>query len=117
MQTALQMNDSPYKVRFVVRQRQKHYLVRVDEVDWFESAGNYVRLHTTNGSYLIRSTLKDLEASLDPAQFGRIHRSAMVNLDRVAEIRHAAFGDYEITLASGAKLRMSRHYKRNILRA
>lgn len=110
------MEEPQYRVRFVVHQRDRHYLIKVDDIDWIESAGNYARLHTSKGSFLIRSTLKDLEKALDPAVFGRVHRSAIVNLDRIAEIRHESFGDYTISLLSGQRLRLSRHYKRNILR-
>ena len=108
--------DLKYKTRFVVRQRHRHVLIKVDDVDWIESAGNYVRLHTQQGPFLIRCTLKELETTLDPRQFGRVHRSIIANLDRIAEIRHASFGDYEILLTTGMRLRMSRHYKKNILR-
>ncbi|HUP89250.1 MAG TPA: LytTR family DNA-binding domain-containing protein [Longimicrobiales bacterium] len=116
MLPATVMTENRYRVRFIVHQRDRHYLVKVDDIDWIESAGNYARLHTTKGAFLLRTTLKDLERSLDPGKFGRVHRGAIVNLDRVAEIRHESFGDYSILLSSGQRLRLSRHYKRNIMR-
>lgn len=107
--------DAVRKRRFTVRQRDRIYLVKADEVDWIEAAGNYVRLHTTRGEFLIRDTLIQLEKTLDPAQFARIHRGAIVNLDRIAEIRTAHFGDYQVTLATGERLRLSRHYRSRVI--
>jgi two-component system LytT family response regulator len=115
------LNEKPvaravgYKLRFVVRQRSSLYLIKADQVDWIESAGNYLRLHTRKADYLVRGTMAQLEQELHPDHFARIHRSTIVNLDRIAEIRPAPFGDYEVILTTGKRLRLSRHYKSRII--
>jgi two-component system LytT family response regulator len=96
--------------RFVARRGQKHYFVRVADVDWIEADGNYLRLVTADTSHLIRETMKDVEARLDPAQFVRVHRSAIVAIDRIKSIETREHGDYVITMANGAKLETSRGY-------
>jgi two-component system LytT family response regulator len=96
--------------RFVARRGQKHYFVRVEDIDWIEAEGNYLRLVTSDTSHLIRETMKGIEARLDPAQFVRVHRSAIVAIDRIKAIEPREHGDYLITMASGGKLETSRGY-------
>ena len=84
------------------------YFVRAEEVDWIEAAGHYVALHAGGGSHVMRETLTQLEARLDPERFVRVHRSAIVNLDRVKELRPTFHGEYEITLVSGTTIMSSR---------
>ncbi|HSJ64062.1 MAG TPA: LytTR family DNA-binding domain-containing protein [Gemmatimonadaceae bacterium] len=90
-------------------------LVRVEDVDWLEGAGNYVRVHSGRERHLVRTTLASLERELDPSRFARIHRSAIVNLDRVRELEPYAGGDYIAFLADGRKLRVSRTYRDRLL--
>ncbi|HEX6587407.1 MAG TPA: LytTR family DNA-binding domain-containing protein, partial [Longimicrobiales bacterium] len=80
--------------RLMVRLRDRIHFVRTEDVDWFEAAGNYVRLHVADRSHLIRSTMSAIEERLDPQQFVRIHRSTIVNVDRIKEIQPWAGGDY-----------------------
>jgi two-component system LytT family response regulator len=90
--------------------------VDTGRVDWLESAGNYVRLHAGERSWLVRATLASVQASLDPARFVRIHRSTIVNLDRVREVQPWVGGDYIAILKDGRKLRVSRTHREELLR-
>jgi two-component system LytT family response regulator len=100
--------------RFVARRGNKHYFVRVEDVDWIEAEANYVRLVTGDKSHLIRETMKSVEARLDPAAFVRIHRSAIVAVDRIQAIEAREGGDFLITMAGGARLESSRSYSDRI---
>src|SRR5262249_55280456 len=96
--------------RFVARRGTKHYFVRVADVDWIEADGDYVRLPTRDGSHLIRDTMHGVEAKLDPHEFVRIHRSAVVAIDRIQAIESREAGEYLVTLRGGARLASSRGY-------
>jgi two-component system, LytTR family, response regulator len=97
--------------RLTVKTDGRVYFVRSDAVDWVGAEGNYVRIHAGNTSHLIRETISSVEAQLDPAQFCRIHRSTIVNLDRIREMQAWFAGDYMIILKDGAKLKLSRTYR------
>ena len=86
-------------------------IVRLDEIDWFESEGNYVRVHVGRNSYLVRQTSAHLEAQLDGRQFARIHRRYLVNLARVHEVQPWFGGDAVVVLKDGTKLRLSRTFR------
>ena len=108
--------DSPrYAMRFTVRDGERYVLVRVADVDWAEASANYVRLHVGPKTFQMRTTMSELERQLDPGQFTRIHRSAIVNLDRIREIRPEWHGEYEVALVTGATLRLSRGYRDRLL--
>jgi len=96
--------------RFVARRGAKHYFVRVVDVDWIEAAGNYVQVQTGDTVHLIRETMHGVEAKLDPEEFVRIHRSAIVAIDRIQSIEARESGEYLVTLRGGAKLVSSRGY-------
>jgi two-component system LytT family response regulator len=83
----------------------------VGDVDWLEADDNYVRVHARGGARLVRETLKSLESRLDPRHFARIHRSAIVNLERVRELRPTFNGEYVVVLATGARLTLSRGHR------
>ena len=100
--------------RIPIRGDGRVIFVRVADVDWAEAAGNYVRLHAGREVHLLRETMAALEGALDPARFVRIHRSAIVNVDRIKELQPWFAGDYVVTLHSGVKLRLSRTYRENI---
>lgn len=89
-------------------------IVRVEEVDWMETSGNYVVLHAAKRQHLVRQTLTRLVEKLDPQQFVRIHRSAAVNIDRIVSLLNASHGDLTITLRDGTLLPMSRTYKEQL---
>ena len=94
--------------RFLVRAREKTVVVEAADVDWIEAADYYATLHVAGKAHLVRETLDALSARLDPERFFRVHRSAIVNLDRVREIHPLFHGDAEIVLADGTRLRLSR---------
>jgi two-component system LytT family response regulator len=77
--------------------------------------GNYVRVHTPDGSHLIRGTLVNLEGRLDPKRFARIHRSGIVNIDAVKQVEAHFHGDYIVQLKNGETLRLSRRYQARLL--
>jgi two-component system LytT family response regulator len=105
-----------YLQRFVVKDASGYRLLRTTDIDWIESAGNYVRIHSSSGAaFIVRITMVELERSLDPEQFARIHRSSIVNLDRITELRPATSGDFHVLLSSGTSVRMSRHYRDRLL--
>jgi two-component system LytT family response regulator len=96
--------------------RNSTQLVRVEDVDWFEAEGNYVRLHVGTTNHLIRSTLRGMADQLDPSTFIRIHRSTIVNVNRIREIQPWFGGDYIALLHDGRQLRVSRSYRDQLLR-
>lgn len=104
-----------YAYRFAVRDHERFVLLKSIEIDWIESAANYARLHARGSSFLIRTTMSELEKKLDPRRFARIHRSTIVNIDRIKEIRPDAFGDFDVLLDKGATLRLSRTYRDRLL--
>lgn len=99
--------------RLVIRDGSKVGFVAVDQVDWIDASGNYARLHTASGIHLLRETLKQLEQRLDPDRFVRIHRSLIVNLERITSVEPYFHGEYTLTLKDGTRLTSSRtHSKR-----
>ena len=94
--------------RLPVRSDGRVELVDVTTIDWIEAADNYVVLHTGRRTHVLRETLSRLEERLDPEQFVRIHRSAIVRLDRVVRLESASRGDYDVTLRDGTRLTLSR---------
>ena len=103
-----------YPRRFLVKGDGQMYFVAVDDIDWIEAYGNYVRLHVGKGVHLIRETLGNIERKLDPTRFARVHRSSIVNLDRVARMDLWGAGDYVVLLKDGTKLKLSRWYRSRI---
>jgi two-component system LytT family response regulator len=99
-----------YATRFIARDGAKVTFIRVDDVDRIEAAGNYARIHAGGKSHLVRDTLKAIEARLDPAQFVRVHRSAIVRLERIAGLEPYFHGEYVVTLRDGTRLTSSRSY-------
>ena len=97
-----------YPARFVVRDAKGLYFVRADEIDHVDADGNYVGLWARGRRHLLRETMKGIEAKLDPARFVRVHRSAIVNVDRVKRLEPWAHGEYVITMEDGAKITSSR---------
>lgn len=104
-----------HAVRFTVRDRDRYVLVRAADIDWIEAAANYVRLNTRGRGFLLRMTLVEMERRLDPTEFMRIHRSTIVNTSRIKEIKPDAHGDYDIVLADGRTLKMSRSFRERVL--
>lgn len=103
--------EQPFLSRFVVRSVGRIVFVRAQDVDWIEAAGNYVRLRIGKESHLLRETMSSLETRLDPKVFARIHRSTIVNIDRIRELNHIFHGDYSVLLKDGTRLTLSRGYR------
>jgi two-component system LytT family response regulator len=82
--------------------------LKVSEIDWIEADGNYAKLHVGRKAHLLREKMHDLETQLDPDKFVRIHRSAIVNLDRIKEMHPHFNGDYIVVLEDGSQLKLSR---------
>jgi two-component system LytT family response regulator len=97
-----------YPARFVVRDAKGLYFVRADEIDRVDADGNYVGLWVRGRRHLLRETMKGIEAKLDPARFVRVHRSSIVNVDRVKRMEPWAHGEYVITMEDGTKITSSR---------
>ena len=87
------------------------FFVKTTEIDWIEADRNYVRLHVGTVSHTIRERISHLEETLDPRLFARIHRSTIVNLNRVREMQQWFSGDYVVILEDATRLRLSRHYR------
>ena len=96
----------------VVRSPGRVRLVPVESIDWVESAGNYVMLHCNGESHLLRETMTELEARLDGANFVRVHRTALIRLDRVREVRVSASGDGRIRLVSEVEVPLCRRFRK-----
>jgi two-component system LytT family response regulator len=104
-----------YAHRLAVREGDRITMVRVDDLDAIEAAGNYVMLVERSRRHLVRRTLSALESQLDPARFARIHRSTIVNVDRIREIHLESHGDCDVVMESGAAYRLSRNYRDRLL--
>jgi len=102
---------SRYRDRLLAKVDGRMFFVRAADIDWVEAEGNYVRLHVGREAHLIRETMADLERDLDPATFARIHRSTIVNLDRVKEMQPWFSGEYVVILHDGTRLKLSRWYR------
>jgi two-component system LytT family response regulator len=100
-----------FQERLLVRYLGRIHFVKVEEIDWIEAAGNYLKLHVGPAEHLVRETMQSMESQLDPRFFLRIHRSTMVNIDRIKELQPLFHGDYVVVLKSGRKLSMSRGYR------
>jgi len=100
--------------RLIIRSAGRIFFVRVEEIDWLEAADNYVRIHVNRESHLIRDTLQSLEGRLDPSKFLRIHRSTVVNFDRIKELQPLFHGDYVVRLQDGTELTLTRNYKEKL---
>ena len=97
--------------RLLINEDGRRFFVAVADIDWIEAYGNYVRLHVGAKTHLLRATMSHVESSLDPSQFGRIHRSSIVNLLAVREIQPWFSGEHIVILKDGTKLKLSRNYR------
>jgi two-component system, LytTR family, response regulator len=100
--------------RVMIKTAGKVYFLKTKEIDWVEAAGNYLRLHAGTAEHLLRETMNNLEARLDPESFWRIHRSTLVKVDRIRELQPMFHGDYVVILRDGTELTLSRTYRRNL---
>jgi two-component system LytT family response regulator len=100
-----------YADRLLLKHDGTVVVVLAADIDWIEAADNYVKVHARGGRYMVRESIKSLESKLNPAQFARAHRSAIVNLERVRSLEPVAAGENRITLSSGTRLTLSRGYR------
>jgi two-component system, LytTR family, response regulator len=100
--------------RLVVKSRGRVYFVRVEEIDWIQTAGHYLVLHVAGQEHLIRETFKTLEQRLDPDRFVRVHRSIIVNIDRIRQLAPTFHGEYELELRDGTRLASGRGYSERL---
>ncbi len=100
--------------RMVIKAGGRAFFLKTDEIDWIEAEGKYVRLHVGRESYLVREAISQVEAQLDPKRFLRIHRSTIVNLDRVRELQPWFHNDYRVILRDGTELMLSRSCRKRL---
>ena len=98
----------------MIKNAGRVHFLRVEEIDWIEAAGVYVQIHTAGKTWLHRISLNELEAKLDASQFLRIHRSTIVNLQRIIELRPHSHGDFLVALRDGTELKLSRSYRQKV---
>lgn len=99
--------------RLVIKRGGRVFFLSVEEIDWIEAQGNYVAVHAGKKSHLIRETIGSLSEQLDSNKFVRIHRSSIVNLERIRELQPWSHGEYHVILHDGTQLTLSRSYREN----
>lgn len=102
--------------RIVIKADGEIVCLKPGEIDWAESAGNYVCLHVGGNTHILRETITSLEGRLGHRQFLRVHRSTLVNVDRIKTLRPSLYGDYAILLRDGTKLTLSRGFRETVLK-
>jgi two-component system, LytTR family, response regulator len=102
--------------RIVIKTGTRVLFLDPTEIDWVEAAGNYVRLHVGSQEYIVRESITRLEATLRPHRFARVHRSSIVNLNRVRELRPWFSGEMIIVMQNGTEVKLSRTYRKELER-
>ncbi|HMZ80555.1 MAG TPA: LytTR family DNA-binding domain-containing protein [Acidobacteriota bacterium] len=110
----LKTPEPKYLEQVVVKTTRNSFLLKLNDVNWIEAEGNYVRLHLGRESHLIRESISHFESKIDPKIFTRIHRSVIVNFERVAKWYPLFHGDYKLILQDGTELTLSRRYRKNM---
>lgn len=105
-----------YPSRIAIRDGAETNCVEVESIDWVDAAGDYMCVHSSGDTYVLRGTMKHLEDLLDPETFVRVHRSAIVNRHRVTSMRPHRNGEYFLQLGDATELKLSRKYKGNLKR-
>lgn len=107
--------DRPkFPERLVIKTSGRVVFLKVADIDWVDAAGNYVKIHAAGETHMLRETMTGLEDRLDPKKFLRIHRSTIVNVERIKELQQQFHGDYVVVLHSGQRLTLSRSYRDKI---
>jgi two-component system LytT family response regulator len=106
--------EPPRLDRLVVKSGGRVFFLRTDDIDWIEASGNYVRLHLGDESHLFRETMNRMEQRLDARRFSRIHRSRIVNTERIKELQPWFNGEYIVILRNGTRLTLSRGYREKL---
>lgn len=100
--------------RILLKSSGEIFFLKADEIDWIEAEGDYMKFHVAGRTHLMRETMARLEERLDPQRFIRIHRSTIVNLDRLRKLSPSFAGEYAVVLHDGTKLKLSRGYHERI---
>ncbi len=103
-----------YLQRLVVPTGHRSVFVRTEDIDWIEADRNYIRLHVGDRTHLLRESLSRIESALDPEKFCRIHRSTIVNIDRIQSVESLFRGEYQLVLHDKTKLTSGRSYRGNL---
>ena len=104
--------DGGHRLRYLlVKSAEVLRMVQVSEIDWIEAEGHHVRISVRGEVITVRQRIRSLEQALDPVQFPRIHRSTIVNVERIRLLRHWFGGDYHVVLGDGTILKLSRSYR------
>lgn len=104
-------SEKNYISRLMIKSKDQISVMPVNDIDWIESAGDYVYVHSKSQKHIVRETLTALEEKLDPRVFIRIHRSTIVNVEQIQTLRSNEHGDYDVSLLNGVKLKLSRFYR------
>jgi two-component system, LytTR family, response regulator len=106
-----------YIERLVIKAEGRIFLLDVDDIHYIQAEGNYVAVHNGQKEYLLRETISSLEARLDPRKFLRVHRSAIVKIDKIRELQPWFHGEFRIILDGGKQLMLSRNYRVRLQKA
>lgn len=106
--------QSSHVERLVIKAGGRAFFLKTDEIDWIEAEGKYVRLHVGKESYLLREAIGSMETQLDPKKFPRIHRSTIVNIERVRELQPWFHNEYRVILRDGTELMLSRSCRKRL---
>lgn len=106
--------EGAYLKRLVIKSGSRVTILGVKDIDWIEADGDYVRVHSGRAWHVLRETMKRLETQFDPARFVRIHRSTIVNVERIKELQPYFHGEYVVVLQDGTHLKLSRGYKEHL---
>jgi two-component system LytT family response regulator len=109
--------NGQYLKRLAIKAGGRVTILSVKDIDWIEAEGDYVKIHAGRGWHLLRETMKHLETQFDPARFVRIHRSTIVNVERIKELQPFFRGEYVVILQDGPSRKLSRGYKEHLERA
>ena len=104
-------SGSKFLKRLTIKLTGRTILLPTDEIDWIETHGNYLKVHAGRDAHLIRGTMQSLETKLDPEKFVRVHRSVIVNVEKIKEIYPRSNGDQDLVLQNGQQLMLSRNYR------
>ncbi|MCK9407623.1 MAG: LytTR family DNA-binding domain-containing protein [Bacteriovoracaceae bacterium] len=108
------LKQSPSKLeRLIVKTNGRIIFLRIDEIDWMEAAGNYIKLHVGNETHLMRETMNKMEEQLSSQQFIRIHRGTIINIAKIKELQPYFNGEYKVTLQNNTTVILSRGYRDN----
>jgi two-component system LytT family response regulator len=103
--------DEAYLVRMLIRKGNRIHILRVEDIDWIGAAGDYIEIHSKTDVHLMHEKLREIERRLDPRRFQRIHRSTIVNIERVAELEPLFHRDHAVILRNGRRLTLSRTFQ------